>query len=222
MMFGSRADRAESAKMIDHALSVGIHFVDTADTYGANESERIVGEALKRGAKRDTTVLATKFWSPQGEDPNSRGLSRRHVIQACETSLRLAKELGLNRFVCEQPACEVLRPGRKRRPASQPEPYTLTRLGATSFVVDMRCRFVGSGRWVRVKAQLGAFLRSTLPLDLDSVGSLGGGRYYAVSHLSQGRFIVGLGSGDSRMRAWTTRRGRRPSWPRARRRSCGW
>lgn len=163
MMFGARTDRNESIKMIDHALDVGVNFVDTANVYGANESERIVGEALARHGKRDATVLATKFNGPQGDDVNSRGLSRRHVIEACEASLRrlqtewidlyqlhrpsaeipidetlralddlihagkiryigtsmfagwklveslwVAKELGLNRFVCEQPAYHML------------------------------------------------------------------------------------------------------------------
>jgi aryl-alcohol dehydrogenase-like predicted oxidoreductase len=139
MMFGGKTDRAESIRIIDHALDNGINFVDTADVYAGNESERIVGEAL------------------------SRGLSRRHLIEACEASLErlrtdwidlyqmhrcnadvpidetlralddliragkvryigcsmfpswrvveslwVAKELGLNRFVCEQPAYHML------------------------------------------------------------------------------------------------------------------
>ena len=59
MMFGGRADKKESLRIIDHALDNGVNFVDTADVYAGNESERIVGEALSAGGKRPTTVLAT-------------------------------------------------------------------------------------------------------------------------------------------------------------------
>jgi len=45
MMFGGRADKKESLRIIDHALDQGVNFVDTANVYAANESERIVGEA---------------------------------------------------------------------------------------------------------------------------------------------------------------------------------
>ena len=163
MMFGGKADRGESRRMIDHALDAGVNFVDTADVYAGNESERIVGEALAEGGKRKNTVLATKFNFPQGGDVNARGLSRRHLIDACDASLErlrtdwidlyqlhrssaeipidetlralddliragkvryigcsmfpswqmveslwVARELGLNRFVCEQPAYHML------------------------------------------------------------------------------------------------------------------
>ena len=163
MMFGGKADEAESNRIIDHALGSGINFVDTANVYTGNESERIVGKALARDGRRQTTILATKFNFPQGDDVNDRGLSRRHLLQACEDSLQrlqtdwidlyqlhrssanipidetlralddliragkvryigcsmfpgwqmveslwVAKELGLNRFVCEQPAYHML------------------------------------------------------------------------------------------------------------------
>jgi aryl-alcohol dehydrogenase-like predicted oxidoreductase len=163
MMFGGRTDKPESIRIIDHALANGVNFVDSANVYAGNESERIVGEALAAGGKRKHTILATKFNFPQGDDINARGLSRRHVIEACEDSLKrlktdwidlyqlhrsntgvpidetlralddliragkvryigcsmfpswqmveslwVAKELGLNRFVSEQPAYHML------------------------------------------------------------------------------------------------------------------
>jgi aryl-alcohol dehydrogenase-like predicted oxidoreductase len=52
---------AESIRIIDHALEQGVNFVDTANVYAGNESERIVGEALEAGGKRKHVVLATKF-----------------------------------------------------------------------------------------------------------------------------------------------------------------
>ncbi len=91
MMFGAKTDEAESGRIIDLALGRGINFVDTADAYAGNETERIVGRALARDNRRGKIVLATKFYFQQGEDPNARGLSRRHIIGACEASLERLK-----------------------------------------------------------------------------------------------------------------------------------
>ena len=88
MMFGGKADAAESNRMIDLALDNGVNFIDTADIYNAGESERVVGAALAHGGKREHVILATKLNFPQSGDINDRGLSRRHVIRACEASLR--------------------------------------------------------------------------------------------------------------------------------------
>ncbi len=88
MMFGSwgNPDHDESIRIIHAALDAGINFVDTADVYGAGESEEIVGKALK--GRRDDVVLGTKFFNQMGEDVNARGGSRRWIIQAVEDSLR--------------------------------------------------------------------------------------------------------------------------------------
>src|SRR5262245_44550158 len=88
MMFGGRADKADSLRMIDYSLDQGVNFIDTANVYAANESERIVGEALARDGKRRRTILATKVHGAQGEDVNDRGINRRHIIDACDASLR--------------------------------------------------------------------------------------------------------------------------------------
>ncbi len=89
MMFGAwgNPDHDESIRMVHTALDAGINFLDTADVYGAGESEEIVGKALA-GGRRDDVVLATKFHNPMGEDPNRRGNSRRWIVQAVEDSLR--------------------------------------------------------------------------------------------------------------------------------------
>ncbi len=89
MMFGSwgNPDHDESIKIIHTALDAGINFIDTADVYGAGESEEIVGKALA-GGRRNDVILATKFHNPMGEDPNRRGNSRRWIVRAVEDSLR--------------------------------------------------------------------------------------------------------------------------------------
>jgi aryl-alcohol dehydrogenase-like predicted oxidoreductase len=88
MMFGAwgNTDHDDSIRIIHRALDAGINFVDTADVYSAGESEEILGKALK--GRRDDIVLATKVYSPMGEDPNRRGISRRWIIAEVENSLR--------------------------------------------------------------------------------------------------------------------------------------
>ncbi len=114
MMFGMKTDEAQSIRIIDHALDRGVNFVDTADVYAGNESERIVGKALEADGKRARTFLATKFNFPQGGDPNARGVSRRHLIDACDASLSRMKTdwidlYQMHRCSAEVPIDETLR-----------------------------------------------------------------------------------------------------------------
>jgi aryl-alcohol dehydrogenase-like predicted oxidoreductase len=89
MMFGAwgNPDHDDSIRIIHAALDAGINFIDTADVYGAGESEEIVGKALA-GGRRNDIILATKFHNAMGEDPNQQGNSRRWIIRAVEDSLR--------------------------------------------------------------------------------------------------------------------------------------
>jgi aryl-alcohol dehydrogenase-like predicted oxidoreductase len=86
MTFGREADRDESIRIVQAALDAGINFFDTANVYSRGDSERITGEALK--GRRDEVVLATKVHSGMGRGPNKRGLSRYHIMQQCEASLK--------------------------------------------------------------------------------------------------------------------------------------
>jgi aryl-alcohol dehydrogenase-like predicted oxidoreductase len=86
MMFGLRTDAAEAASILDAAREAGLNAVDTADAYSTGESERILGELIRRDRQR--WVLATKVANPMGQDPNAAGLSRRWIMQACDDSLR--------------------------------------------------------------------------------------------------------------------------------------
>jgi aryl-alcohol dehydrogenase-like predicted oxidoreductase len=89
--FGNPTPADEATRIIDAALDAGINLIDTADMYGGvtpGASERMIGAALKANGKRDQVILATKFHYPMGPDPNERGNSRRHIIQACDDSLR--------------------------------------------------------------------------------------------------------------------------------------
>ncbi len=70
------------------AIEAGINFFDTADVYSAGQSEEITGHYLKEMADREHVVVATKVHGVMGNSPNQRGLSRKHIIHACENSLR--------------------------------------------------------------------------------------------------------------------------------------
>ena len=107
MMFGGKTNKAESIEIIDYALSKDVNFIDTANGYAGNESERIVGEALSRDGKRENTILATKVFMPQGEDINARGPSRRHVIKACEDSLSRLKTDWIDLYQMHRPSSLV-------------------------------------------------------------------------------------------------------------------
>ena len=86
MIYGSQVDEAESINIIEGALANGINFLDTADAYIEGRSEEVVGKALK--GKRHSVVLATKVANAMGPGVNDRGLSRKHIMQGIEDSLR--------------------------------------------------------------------------------------------------------------------------------------
>src|SRR5688572_6195270 len=73
-------------RQIDMCLDAGVNLIDTADVYSNGLSEEIVGQALE--GRRDRVLLATKARMPMGGGPNDAGLSRHHLIRACEASLR--------------------------------------------------------------------------------------------------------------------------------------
>jgi aryl-alcohol dehydrogenase (NADP+) len=82
-------DEAASRPFIERALKLGINFFDTADMYSLGESENILGRALKDfGVSRERVVIATKVFSPMGDDLNQRGLSRKHILHSIDNSLR--------------------------------------------------------------------------------------------------------------------------------------
>ena len=81
-------DEAASRPFIRRALEHGITFFDTADMYSLGESERVLGRALKDFASREQVVVATKVFYPIADGPNGRGLSRKHVMNAIDGSLR--------------------------------------------------------------------------------------------------------------------------------------
>jgi len=79
-------DVNEARNQIAMCLDAGINLFDTADVYSAGKSEEILGQAL--GSKRHEVLIASKARFPMGSGPNNAGLSRHHLIRACEASLK--------------------------------------------------------------------------------------------------------------------------------------
>jgi aryl-alcohol dehydrogenase-like predicted oxidoreductase len=86
MMFGGQTDEALSSRIIDKAHDAGINFIDTADVYNEGRSEEVTGRAI--AANRTHWILATKVANPTGPGPNDKGLSRKHIMEAADASLR--------------------------------------------------------------------------------------------------------------------------------------
>jgi aryl-alcohol dehydrogenase-like predicted oxidoreductase len=99
MSFGSSKwrpwvlDETAAKPFFRKAVEAGINFFDTADMYSLGASEEVTGRAIREFANRDEIVLATKLNFPMTSGPNMGGLSRKHVVQACEASL---KRLGVD------------------------------------------------------------------------------------------------------------------------------
>ena len=81
-------DEADARPLLERCLDLGITFFDTANWYSSGESERVVASVLKSMVPRDQLVLATKAYYPMSDDPNDRGLSRKHLLASVDASLR--------------------------------------------------------------------------------------------------------------------------------------
>lgn len=81
-------DEVDARPFYKKALDLGINFFDTADMYSMGVSEEVTGRALREMANMEEIVLATKVHFPMGDGPNMGGISRKHIVQGCEASLR--------------------------------------------------------------------------------------------------------------------------------------
>jgi aryl-alcohol dehydrogenase-like predicted oxidoreductase len=131
MNFGSRTPEEDAVEIIRHAIDGGINILDTADTYNDGETERIVGRALKESGLRDQVVLVTKVYNPMGEGPNDRDLSRYHLIEACEDSLRRLQTDHIDLYLLHRPSIYDI--------PQEETLYSLERL-----VQDGKVRYVGT------------------------------------------------------------------------------
>jgi aryl-alcohol dehydrogenase-like predicted oxidoreductase len=87
LTYGVGVEAEQATAIIARAYDLGVNFFDTANAYGRGAAEQVVGRALA-GYPRESYVLATKVFFPMGSGPNDRGLSRKHVLEQCDASLR--------------------------------------------------------------------------------------------------------------------------------------
>ncbi len=106
LTFGERLDEESARKVFFTALDLGIIYVDTADEYAQGRAEEMLGRFL-RDVRRSSIVLSSKVFRPVGPGPNDRGLSRKHIMEAVEASLRRLGTDYLDIYFCHRHDPEV-------------------------------------------------------------------------------------------------------------------
>ena len=163
MMFGGKTGETESMDVIDRALDAGINFLDTANVYSRGHSEEVVGKALKRNGKRSRIILATKARQRMDdEDPNAEGVSRRHIIEQCEQSLRRLQTDYIDLYQLHRPMSSI--------------PIDETRRALDDLVRAGKVRYIGTSNlaawqmmeslWVSKELGLNRFVCTQPPYNL--------------------------------------------------------
>ncbi|MCB0092391.1 MAG: aldo/keto reductase, partial [Caldilineaceae bacterium] len=140
----------------------GINFIDTSNSYKNGDSERIIGQALAQSGRRGQVIIATKVHYPVGPGPNDRGNSRRHILAACEDSLRRLQTDYIDLYQTHRPDMEI--------------PLDET-LGALDDLVRQgKVRYIGSSTapawhvtealWVSQRQHLARFVSEQSPYNL--------------------------------------------------------
>ncbi len=103
--FGQGESETEAFALLDRAVDLGINFLDTADAYGGGRSEVTIGKWLstKDAALRDRLLISSKVANPVGDDPNQRGLSRRHILRQVDASLSRLGVDHLDMYLVHEP-----------------------------------------------------------------------------------------------------------------------
>jgi len=110
---GRSIDDSTTERIVHKALDLGVNFFDTADVYNRGEAELTLGKVIK-GLRREDLVVATKCFFPMSDRPNDRGLSRKHVTESVNASLKRLQTdyidlMQFHRFDAETPLDETVR-----------------------------------------------------------------------------------------------------------------
>ncbi len=106
--FGFKTSEDVARQVMQAALDGGINIFDTADSYSAGKSERIIGRFLKDTRQRERVILVTKVYYPVGDGPNDCGLSRYHVVRGCDESLRRLQTDYVDLYITHRSASSVV------------------------------------------------------------------------------------------------------------------
>jgi aryl-alcohol dehydrogenase-like predicted oxidoreductase len=148
LTYGGSVEEERAKACIRRAFELGVNFFDTANVYRRGEAERVVGEAL-RDIDRDDYVLATKVFFPMDDGPNDWGLSRKHIMEQCERSLRRLGVDYVDLYQCHRPDPET--------------PFEETLRALDDLVTQGKVLYVGVSEWSaeqlaearRIQADLG-------------------------------------------------------------------
>ena len=99
--FGNQVDVETAKKILHRAFELGVNFFDNADVYANGEAERIMGEAIK-GLPREELVISSKVFWPTMPGPNGRGLSRKHIVESIDASLKRLDIDYLDLYFCHR------------------------------------------------------------------------------------------------------------------------
>ncbi|HEV8605001.1 MAG TPA: aldo/keto reductase family protein [Tepidisphaeraceae bacterium] len=101
LTFGNAIDVEVARGVMNKAFDLGVNFYDTADVYAQGKCEEVWGQLLK-DRRRGEYVLASKCFFPTGPGPNDRGLSRKHIMESCDASLRRLRTEYLDIYQCHR------------------------------------------------------------------------------------------------------------------------
>ena len=102
LTFATQVDLDRAERIVRAALDVGINYIDTADVYAKGRAEELLGRVLPGAVKRQDYVLATKVYFPMGDGVNDRGLSRKHIFDSINDSLRRLRQEYVDIYYCHR------------------------------------------------------------------------------------------------------------------------
>ncbi len=105
--FANPTPKEECFAILDAAVGAGINLIDTSNSYAKGEAERVIGEWGLASGKRNQVLIATKVFYPTDAGVNDRGLSRHHILRACEDSLRRLQTDHIDLYQTHRPDIEV-------------------------------------------------------------------------------------------------------------------
>ena len=105
--FANPTPREACFAILDAAVNAGMNLIDTSNSYAKGEAERVIGEWLLANGKRDQILIATKVFYPTGVGVNDRGLSRHHIVRACEDSLRRLQTDHIDLYQTHRPDMDI-------------------------------------------------------------------------------------------------------------------
>jgi aryl-alcohol dehydrogenase-like predicted oxidoreductase len=150
LTYGGYVEEQRAVECIHAAFELGINFFDTANVYMRGRAEDVVGRALK-DVERDDYVLATKVFFPMGDGPNDRGLSRKHVMEQCERSLRRLGTDYVDLYQCHRPDPET--------------PVDETLRALDDLVTQGKVLYVGVSEWSAEQIEEARLVQADLGLD---------------------------------------------------------